>query len=189
MKYEINTSVFNNFPNLLTDRTILREFDLRDSLSLYKLRSNSEVMKYLDRPYMKSIVEAQEMINQIHESFQKREGISWAIVERSTGLFMGYIGFWRMDKANCRAEVGYMLLPEFHGKGFMSEVLLKVVKFGFDELHLHSIEANCNPENISSIKLLEKRGFKKEAYFRENYLFNNKFLDSVIYCLLKEDLS
>jgi ribosomal-protein-alanine N-acetyltransferase len=63
-----------------------------------------------------------------------------------------------------------------------------MVRFGFNEINLHSIEANVNPANERSKKVLEKIGFKREAYFRENYLFNKKFLDSIIYSLLEKDL-
>ena len=59
-----------------------------------------------------------------------------------------------------------------------------VLPVGFDQVGLHSIEANVSPENIASRRLLEKFGFKQEAYFKENYYFNGEFLDSVIYSLL-----
>jgi ribosomal-protein-alanine N-acetyltransferase len=61
-----------------------------------------------------------------------------------------------------------------------------VLKYGFEVLKLHSIEANVNPENIASIKLLEKNNFVREAYFRENYFYNGKFLDSAIYSLVRK---
>jgi ribosomal-protein-alanine N-acetyltransferase len=70
----------------------------------------------------------------------------------------------------------------------MYETINTIVRFGFNEMKLHSIEANVNPLNEKSKKVLEKVGFKKEAYFRENYLFNGNFLDSVIYSLLEKDL-
>jgi ribosomal-protein-alanine N-acetyltransferase len=62
-----------------------------------------------------------------------------------------------------------------------------MLKFGFDNIKLHSVEANVNPDNSSSIKVLEKFGFQKEAHFKENYLFNNQFLDSIIYSLLEKN--
>lgn len=77
--------------------------------------------------------------------------------------------------------------PEFWGNGFMHESLIKVIDFGFNKLSLHSIEANVNPANVSSITLLEKLKFKREAYFKEDYLFNGKFLDTSIYSLLETD--
>ena len=67
----------------------------------------------------------------------------------------------------------------------MSEVLDTIIDYGFTKIGLHSIEANVNPENQASIRLLEKHGFAREAYFRENYYFNGNFLDSAIYSLIK----
>jgi ribosomal-protein-alanine N-acetyltransferase len=98
---------------------------------------------------------------------------------------LGFIGFFSFEKENHRAEIGYMLFPENFRKGIMLEALEAVVQFGFNSLNLHSIAANINPLNTASAKLLEKADFKKEAYFRENYYFNGKFLDSIIYCRVK----
>lgn len=188
MNYLIHEAVFNEFPTLTTNRLLLRNFYITDASDLFLLRSNDDVMNYFDRPKLESIVEAQELIESVFESFKNKSGINWAIVERGTNSFMGTVGFWRMIPEHCRAEVGYAIMPDYWGKGYMTEALKAVVDFGFKELHIHSIEANCNPANTGSIKLLEKIGFKKEAYFRENYLFNNEFLDSVIYSLLEKDL-
>lgn len=66
----------------------------------------------------------------------------------------------------------------------MSEALTAIIAFAFEEMKLHSIEANINPLNEASRKLLMKQGFVKEAYFREDYYFNGKFLDSEIYSLV-----
>ena len=66
----------------------------------------------------------------------------------------------------------------------MSEAIEKVIQFGFNNMKLHSIEANINPDNLASAQLLKKFKFVKEAYFKENYFFNGKFLDSEIYSLL-----
>jgi ribosomal-protein-alanine N-acetyltransferase len=70
------------------------------------------------------------------------------------------------------------------GKGIMQEALSAVLNYGFELLKLHSVEANVNPNNVSSIKLLERNGFVREAYFKENYYYNNQFLDTAIYSLL-----
>ena len=69
----------------------------------------------------------------------------------------------------------------------MQEAFNKVLEFGFNSMNLHSIEANVNPENKASIKLLERNNFIREAYFRENYFFDGKFLDTAIYSLLAQD--
>jgi ribosomal-protein-alanine N-acetyltransferase len=69
----------------------------------------------------------------------------------------------------------------------MNEALTEVLKFGFQTIGLQSVEANVNPKNAASIKLLIKNGFNREAYFRENYYFNGQFLDSAIYSLINPE--
>lgn len=187
MNYKINNYVFTTFPALETERLFLMEFTINDAAELYKLRSDQRVQKYLDRDPHKSVEESEAMIDAMIKSYNNKEAINWIIRKKDTMDVIGYIGYWRMIKHNVRAEIGYALKPEFWGNGFMSEAFTKVIEFGFKELCLHSIEANVNPANASSIKLLEKLGFNKESYFREDYFYNGKFLDSVIYCLLESD--
>ena len=68
----------------------------------------------------------------------------------------------------------------------MYEALCAIIEYGFNQMKLHSIEANINPDNIASQQLLEKAGFVREAYFRENYYFGGRFIDSAIYSLLND---
>lgn len=189
MQYKINTEVFEKFPAMDTDRLLLREFSINDSEALFKIRSNDNVMRFMGREEMKSISEATEFINKIISSFEDKSGINWAIVEKTSGKFIGYCCFWRIDYENCRGEIGYALHPDYWNLGYMKEAVVKLIEFAFCKLKLHSIEANTDPENISSGKLLESTGFIKEAYFRENFLFRDKFIDSVVYSLLESDLS
>jgi len=160
-----------------------------DAKDLFLLRSNDDVMRFMDVIRFESIDDAEKMVQTVEESYNKETGINWGIVEKLSNSFIGYFGFWRMIPEHCRAEIGYALKPEYWGKGYMYETLNKMVRFGFNEMKLHSIEANVNPANEKSKKVLEKIGFKQEAYFRENYLFNGNFLDSVIYSLLEKDLT
>jgi len=187
MIFEINKKVFDQFPELESDRLLYRRITMEDSESLFKIRSNNEVMQFMDRDPMKSVSESENLIQSIHDSFASGSGINWGIIDKCTQVFIGYFGFWRIDTYHCRGEIGYALHPGYWGKGYMEETACQLIHYGFTEMRLHSIEANVNPDNLSSIKLLEKLGFQKEAYFRENYLFNNEFTDSVIYSLLERD--
>lgn len=188
MNIEINTKIFNKFPELESERLILREFKQEDATDLFLIRSNDDVMNYMDSYRHKSIQDSEKEIIKIQESYKNKAGINWIIEEKSTKKVIGYFGFWRIMKEHCRAEIGYALKPEFWGKGFMNEAMNRLIDFGFKELNIHSIEANVNPKNEKSIQLLEKMNFKKEAYFRENYLFEGRFIDSIIYSLLEIDL-
>jgi ribosomal-protein-alanine N-acetyltransferase len=79
-----------------------------------------------------------------------------------------------------------MLLPEYHGKGIITEAIKETVKYGFEIMKLHSIEAVIDPENLASEKVLLKSGFIKEAHFKENEYYEGRFLDSVIYSILNK---
>ena len=79
-----------------------------------------------------------------------------------------------------------MLLSENHGKGIATEALERVMKYGFNEMNLHSMEAVIDPRNRASEKVLLKNGFEKEGHFKENTFFNGEFLDSVIYSKIKK---
>ncbi|MCB0751869.1 MAG: GNAT family N-acetyltransferase [Ignavibacteriae bacterium] len=188
MNVKINDNVFNQFPVIETKNLILDNFKITDSEDIFKIRSDNRVMKYLDRDNHKTIEESEKMIKTIIQSFRDKTGINWTIRKKNSSEVIGYIGYWRIIRESVRAEIGYALKPEYWGKGLMSESLLKVIEFGFANFGLHSIEGNVNPENKNSIKILEKFGFKKEAHFREDFLYKDKYLDSAIYCLLETDL-
>ena len=188
MNTEINTKIFNKFPELGCERLILREFKIEDDNDLFLIRSNDDVMNFMDSYKHQTIQDSEKLISDVHKSYKEGAGINWAIIEKSTNKFIGYFGYWRIMKENCRAEIGYALKTEFWGKGFMNEAMNSLIDFGFKDMNVHSIEANVNPKNEKSILLLEKMNFKKEAYFRENYLFEGRFIDSIIYSLLETDL-
>lgn len=176
---------FTIFPVLETDRLILKEITNDHAPALYKMRTDPDVMRYIDRPIPNSIVEVEELIQKMVNMKISGEGISWGIFKKDhPDVKIGNIGFYRILSAHYRAEIGYMLNTNEHQKGIMYEAMQKVIEFGFANMKLHSVEANINPENVASRKLLEKAGFVREAYFKENYFFNGQFIDSEIYSLL-----
>jgi ribosomal-protein-alanine N-acetyltransferase len=176
---------FTNFPILYTERLILKEITDKDAPVLFEMRRNPDIMKYIDRPIPKSIDDIHELIQKMEIMKSKGEGISWSIFKKENpDLKIGNIGLYRIIAEHYRAEIGYMLNTGYHQQGIMFEAIQKVIEFGFKEMNLHSIEANINPENMASRKLLEKAGFVREAYFKENYFFNGRFIDSEIYSLL-----
>lgn len=177
---------FTPFQNLETERLLLRRVDKNDANEVFALRSDPENMKYIPRPLVKTTEEALEHIAMIDSKIETNEGINWAITLKGNPKLIGIIGHYRIKPEHFRAEIGYMLLPEFHGKGFVSEAISKVVEYGFNEMKLHSIEAIIDPENTASAAVLEKNNFVKEAHLKENEFYDGKFLDTVIYSLLNK---
>jgi ribosomal-protein-alanine N-acetyltransferase len=173
----------STFPTLSTPRLLLRRITEEDTDRLLLLRSDPEVMRYLDRAPAKSKEEVLALIRKIQGSLTLNEGITWGIALKDNPALIGTIGFWRIIPERYRAEIGYLLDPAFQGKGLMQEAMEAVIRHGFVTLKLHSVEADVNPENAASIRLLEKNNFVKEAYFKEYHYYNGKFLDTVIYTL------
>lgn len=178
------TVQFNPFPNLSTDRLLLRRITPADANALFVLRSDENMMRYIARPLAKSLEDVVQLIQVMDEGIDKNESINWAITLKETQQFIGTIGFVRMSLVHHRAEVGYMLHPDYQGLGIMHEALHAVINFGFHTMKLHSIEAVIDPANVASAKLLERNHFIKEAHFKENHYFDGQFLDSIHYSLL-----
>jgi ribosomal-protein-alanine N-acetyltransferase len=175
---------FTPFPTLTTDRLVLRKITLEDAPELFFQRTDERVMKYIERPRPTDIKDTLEFINKITDLEKNNDLITWGITLKNEPKLIGTVCFLNIKKENYRSELGYALHPDFHNKGIMNEVLSVVIKYGFEQMKLHSIEANINPANIASQKLLEKNGFVREAYFKENFFWQGKFLDSAIYSLL-----
>jgi ribosomal-protein-alanine N-acetyltransferase len=177
---------FEPFPNIETERLFLRRVNATDVKEILELRSNPETMKYIPRPLLKAEEDALEHIVNIDAKIETQEGINWAITLKGTPKLIGLLGHYRIQPENHRAELGYMLLPEFHGKGIIAEAIKEVVKYGFEVMKLHSIEAVIDPANLASEKVLQKNGFIKEAHLKENEFFEGRLWDSVIYSLLNK---
>ncbi|MBA2499327.1 MAG: GNAT family N-acetyltransferase [Chitinophagaceae bacterium] len=178
---------FLPFPLLYTQRLVLRQITRQDAKEILNLRSNDLVMQFIGRPKMTSVQEAESWIEKFDISLAQQEGINWAISLKGNNTLLGTIGFWRLEKEHFRAEIGYLLNPDFQGKGIMNEAFEPVLNYGFEKMKLHSIMANVYPENKSSIRLLEKNGFQQEGYFRENYFHDGVFTDTSVFSLVMDN--
>ena len=164
---------FSPFPEITTERLLLRRMTKQDAGEIFFLRSNEDVMKYIDRPRAVSIQDAEDFLDLINKSLDANDGITWGItMKENPGKLIGTIGYWRMKKEHYRAEIGYMLNPAFWKKGIMKEAILAVLDFGFNTMHLHSIEANINADNVASAGVLEATGFIKEARILKKISFS-----------------
>jgi ribosomal-protein-alanine N-acetyltransferase len=178
---------FDPFPALHTERLILRDIAPADAPQLLYLRSAPEQIAFLDKDPMKDMAEAEQFIDMLLERTRKNEGILWAIcLKEDPGVMIGNISYWRVIPEHYRAEIGYTIHHDHWRKGYMQETLNVIIPYGFDTMKLHSIEANTNPNNKASRVLLERCGFVQEGYFKENFFYNGRFLDSAIYSLVKK---
>lgn len=176
---------FNPFPLLETERLQLHALTLENAGDMFLLRGNHLAMKFIGKPVLKSVREAEQLITGYEDHVKSGDGITWGITLKSENVgLIGSIGFHRLEKQNYRAEIGYMLHPDQWKKGYMNEAITKVLEYGFNNMGLHSVEARINPENRNSAQILLKNGFVREGYFKQAFCFESTFYDSEVYSLV-----
>jgi ribosomal-protein-alanine N-acetyltransferase len=150
----------NNFPEIQTERLLLRRLKQSDWKMISHLRSDKDVNQFVKRPSADSQEKALKFISKINSGIDNQNLYFWTITEKNQKGMIGSICLWNFSKDKKVAEVGYDLSRKFQGKGIMTESLKRIITFGFDRLKLETIEAFTHRLNVSSKKLLETNGFK-----------------------------
>lgn len=176
-----------NFHELDTSRLHLRELTMKDAEFIYNLYSDSTVCKYLYDEELFTQIEESECFIKWNTYSDENSHNRWGIRRKEDNEIIGTIGFHQWDQQNFLAEIGYDLAHQFWGKGYMSEALSSIIKYGFLNLNLNRIHAFVALENSASIKLLEKFSFKREGIFRDRYFCKEEFHDVYNYSLLKKE--
>ncbi len=182
---KFNMEVFDAFPILKTTRLTLREIRKDDAKRIYDMRSNGRVNEFIARPDMSKQEDALSLAERTIEAYKNKQAIGWAGILRDSNEIIGTCGFNSIDRQNLRAEIGGEMATEYWGKNIAIEAVIAIIKFGLEEMNLHSIEAKVSPNNRGAIFLMEQIGFKKEAHFKDRICFEGKFLDMAVFTLLK----
>jgi ribosomal-protein-alanine N-acetyltransferase len=174
---------FTPFPVIETERLVLRNITHEDVADVFEIRSNPETMRYIPRPIAQTLDDAKAIIDMILGFTSKNERINWAMTEKGSNKLIGIIGYVNTNQDSNRAEIGYVINNDYQRKGYMYEALLATVKYGFDMMSVHTIEAVIRTENTPSVQLVEKAGFTREAMFRD-YINFNGYHDAYVYTLI-----
>lgn len=170
----MNKFNFSPFPNLSTKRFNLRRITQNDVNEIFVSRSDPEINKFLDRPPAETIEDAELFIEKIERLILKNEAIDWAISYKEDSKLIGSICLWQISIEKSKAEIGFELLKEHHGKGIMQEVIPVVINFGFEVMGLEKIVGEADPKNIKSIKLMERFGFSYDREFENTIIYSLK---------------
>lgn len=173
---------FHPFPELKTERLLLRKITVNDSAELFFLRSNEQVLEFIGKEPAVNEEAVKEFIKEINLGIDASQAIMWGIaLQESPATLIGNICYWRIQSQHHRAEIGYTLHPAYWRKGIMKEAILKVMEFGFEQMKLHSIEARISAGNLASAAILKSTGFIQEGYLKEEFCFRNKYYDTIIF--------
>tara|TARA_B100000780_G_scaffold224542_1_gene163656 strand:- start:206 stop:745 length:540 start_codon:yes stop_codon:yes gene_type:complete len=165
---------FNQFPELITDRLILRQPNSKDSKSIYLLRSNKKINALISRKIPESITETTKFIAELNKRFKVKKNIFWVIVSKEHNQVIGTIGYHKFVHDFSYAEIGYELHPDNHDKGYMNESFKAVLDFGLYTMNLETIEAFTHKDNEASKALLEKYQFVFQVERRDEGFENNR---------------
>lgn len=154
-------TLFTPFPNLTTERLVLRSLSLEDAPEMLIQRSDDRIRRFTETKKAENLADAAAFIEQIETAVAGGESVLWAICPKGEEKLIGTICLWNLNPENQVAELGYTLHPDHWGKGFASEAAAAVIDFGFVKMGAIYIEAGCMTGNDASINLLKKQGFVK----------------------------
>ena len=167
MKKEMLYRVFSHIPELRTERLTLRKLSAGDAADMFEYARQERVTRYLtwkphpDRAYTR------EYLEYLGGRYSAGMFYDWAIVFGENGKMVGTCGFTSFHCTHDSAEVGYVLNPSYWGKGIAREALECILRFGFEDLGLHRIEAKFMKGNERSRRVMEKAGMTFEGYNRD----------------------
>lgn len=152
---------FISFPVLLTDRLILRKMKEEDVDDLFNIRKDPEMHEYTDTMPDQSIKDTLAYMGKMAKGVEDGKWLLWVLESKLTGRVIGSLGIWNFNDNKTSAEFGYGIVPYEQGKGYMSEAILAVLEFCFNELKMDWLEAYTEENNNRSTKMLERLGFSE----------------------------
>ncbi|WP_317172093.1 GNAT family N-acetyltransferase [Salinimicrobium oceani] len=173
------------FPNLKTSRLHLRQITENDLENIFAGLSHPEVIRYYGVSYS-SLDATWEQLEWYAELERTHTGIWWAITLKGANDFCGAIGFNNLSREHQKAELGFWLLPNFWGKGFVQESMQVIMEYAFNDLRLHRVEAFVETENKSSQKALLKQGFQQEGILRDSEIKDGRFISVAVFSKLSD---
>lgn len=174
-------------PTIPVTRVNLRWLTPDDVPALFEIFGDPMVCRYGSRPPLQNPAEAADLHDEISRYFAERSLFQWGIAEVATDRVIGTCTLASLTPEHRRAEVGFALARAEWGRGYMTEALPALIRFAFQSLDLHRLEADVDPRNHASIRLLENAGFRREGFLRERYHLNGELQDALFYGLLRRE--
>lgn len=171
---------------LFTQRLILRSIQDNDLQNIYRGLSDPKVIKHYGVSFS-SLEETKEQMDWYRQLQENETGIWFAMELKDSNEFIGAVGLNDISKEHQRGELGFWLLPEFWGSGYISEVVPKVLEYGFQTLDLHRIEAWVETDNENSQKVLTRLGFRHEGTLRDHEIKDGKFISVDVFASIVDN--
>lgn len=179
--------IFSNIPILKTERLTLRKLTVSDCFDMYEYSKLSEVTEYLTWSPHPDLEYTKVYLKSLPHHYKTGSFYDWAIVLNGEEKMIGTCGFTRFDLANNSAEIGYVINPQYRGRGIAKEAATAVLEYGFSTLGLNRIEARYMAGNIASRRVMEKLGMSYEGVKRASLLVKGSYRDVGTCAILKNE--
>lgn len=172
---------------LTTERLILRRMDMNDARDIFEYGRDREVARHVLWDAYISIAEARAYVRCMQRKYRMGEPASWCIELKGSGRVIGTIGYMWYNRDHNSAEVGYSLARDQWNKGIMTEALEEVLRYSFEEMQIHRVEAQHETDNPASGKVMLKCGMQHEGTLRGRLLNKGRYVDVDIYSILRDE--
>ena len=174
-------------PTLEGSRVRLRPLRIGDADDFFALHSDPRVMRYWSHPPWTEREQAIARIEQLERDRANAEFYTWANTVGGTDRLIGTVSLFAINRTQFRAEVGYALAPGHWGHGYATEGLRLAIAFAFDTVGLARLEADIDPRNVPSCRVVERVGFRQEGLLRQRWHVGGEITDSAMYGLLRDE--
>jgi [ribosomal protein S5]-alanine N-acetyltransferase len=177
----------DQLPRLQGRNVELRSLTAQDAQAVLEVFGDPEVMRYWSTPPLPDLAAATAHIAEIRAGFSDRRFFQWGICARDTRHLIGTCTLFNLELAHRRAEIGFAIRRSMWGRGLATDSLATVIAFAFGPLDLHRLEADADPGNERSLRVLERQGFRREGYLRERWQHLGAVQDGVFLGLLRRE--
>jgi len=172
-------------PVLTTARLRLRPFTHDDAAALFRVFSDAEVVRFWSTGAWTELAQADQMIEEAMQAYREGGLSRYAIALAGTDELIGICNLRGFFAQNRRCELGYALGSAHWGRGYAYEALDALLGHAFTSLDMNRIEADIDPRNTASARLLERLGFRYEGTMPERWFVHGEFADTAFYGLLR----
>ncbi|WP_175946916.1 GNAT family N-acetyltransferase [Burkholderia pyrrocinia] len=172
---------------LNTSRLVLRPLRDADAQAFFEIWSDAEAMRYFSFAPMTHIEQAAERVARNLRTSTSGQDFVCVLESRKTGETLGECALFHANEQCRRAEIGFSLRRKYWSGGYMREAASAVIDHAFGALRLNRLEADIDPRNVASARLLERLGFVREGLLRERWIVGDEVSDSALYGLLASD--
>ncbi|MDN7876089.1 GNAT family N-acetyltransferase [Burkholderia aenigmatica] len=170
-----------------TSRLVLRPLRDADAHTFFEIWSDAEAMRYFSFSPMTHIEQAIERVARNVKNAASGQDLICVLELRETGEALGECVLFHANEQCRRAEIGFSLRRKYWSGGYMREAASAVIDHAFGTLRLNRLEADIDPRNAASSRLLERLGFAREGLLRERWIVGDEVSDSALYGLLASD--